>query len=125
MSKWKISLIILLVAGKSFGQVEIPKLDVKVKKHGPTFGVQRGLYTTFELGLEKQWKNIQLKTELAKNNLYMSIVNLFIEAEDKKQPNAIPYRGGKRRGYHYNKTKKNKVTNRTKLNKTKRHFSRG
>jgi len=62
MSKWKISLILLLVAGKSFGQVEIPKLDVKVKKHGPTFGVQRGLYTTFELGLEKQWKNIQLKT---------------------------------------------------------------
>ena len=70
-------------------------------------------------------KNIQLKNEFEKNNLYMSIINLFIEAEDKKQPNAIPYRGGKRRGYHYNKTKKNKVTNRTILNKTKRHFSRG
>jgi hypothetical protein len=62
MLKLKISLILLLIAGKSIGQVEIRKLDVKVKKHGPTFGVQRGLYTTFELGLEKQWKNIQLKS---------------------------------------------------------------
>lgn len=37
-------------------------LDVTVIKTGPYFGLQRGKYTILELGVERQWKNIKLKT---------------------------------------------------------------
>ncbi len=62
MLKLKIKLICLFIGSQCMGQLEIPKLDIRVKKHGPTFGLQRGQYTAFELGIERQWKNIQLKT---------------------------------------------------------------
>ena len=38
------------------------RLNMSVKKSGPYIGIQRGKYTVLELGVERQWKRIQLST---------------------------------------------------------------
>jgi hypothetical protein len=38
------------------------RLNMSVKKSGPYIGIQRGKYTVLELGVERQWKKIQLST---------------------------------------------------------------
>ncbi|MBL4862782.1 MAG: hypothetical protein JKY09_07185 [Crocinitomicaceae bacterium] len=44
--------------------LKIRLLDVRVKKTGPYFGIQRGRYTVPEVGIERQWKKIRLGTSI-------------------------------------------------------------
>ena len=37
-----------------------PLLEIKVKKMGPYFGIQRGEFTIAEFGVERQWKRVRL-----------------------------------------------------------------
>jgi hypothetical protein len=39
-----------------------PLIDMTIIKSGPYFGIQRGAYAVIELGAERQWKQVTLKT---------------------------------------------------------------
>jgi hypothetical protein len=58
-----LSIILIVGCFVAFGQgersFELPEL--RVFKTGPYLGVQRGMYLSGELGIECQWKKIQLK----------------------------------------------------------------
>lgn len=45
-----------------YAQLSAPLMDIKVRKSGPYFGIQRGKYTILELGGEMQWKQVKLKS---------------------------------------------------------------
>lgn len=73
MSMWRrsISLLFVLTVFTSLGQEDdkwfknpFKKkwIDLTVVKSGPYVGIQRGKYTILELGAERQWKKIELKT---------------------------------------------------------------
>jgi hypothetical protein len=61
------SILFVLYALNTLGQLspvvgfdKHDRLNMYVKKSGPYIGVQRGKYTVMELGVERQWKRIQL-----------------------------------------------------------------
>jgi hypothetical protein len=63
------SVLLVLFALNAFGQLspiihadKKDRLNMYVKKSGPYIGIQRGKYTVMELGVERQWKRIQLST---------------------------------------------------------------
>lgn len=74
MSMWRrsISLLFVIFFSSAIGQEDgtwfknpfkkKQLLDISVKKTGPYFGLQRGKHTVLELGVERQWKQIKLKT---------------------------------------------------------------
>jgi hypothetical protein len=56
--------LLLSITSFSFGQLKdkLPeiKTEMKVRKSGPYFGIQKGMYTLFEAGGEFQWKKVKL-----------------------------------------------------------------
>jgi len=70
MWRKSLNILFLLIAFASFSQKDDKwlknpfkkSLDVSIKKTGPYVGLQRGKYTVLELGAERQYKQIKLKT---------------------------------------------------------------
>ena len=72
MSMWRKSsllLILILISGIAssqpdhFGIFDIgrKKREINIVKTGPYFGLERGKYTNFEFGVERQWKKVKLR----------------------------------------------------------------
>jgi len=74
MSMWRksISLLFVLSVFTAIGQEDDKwfknpfkkkkLIDITIVKSGPYFGLQRGAYTVLELGVERQWKQVKIKT---------------------------------------------------------------
>ncbi len=70
MSMWRRSLssIVFIISFTHVFSFELEgfsrpnPLKIDVVKTGPYFGIQKGKYTIFELGVERQWKQIKLKS---------------------------------------------------------------